>query len=209
MSIRLLQACSANVLDELLNSGFLVLHNFLSTEQLSKLTKEYDLAVSNARPSDIRTGSTTTRVSNIVNYSAEFDDLYTYGLILEASHRVVGHPFKLSTLHARSVRPNSPPQPLHVDFRANKGGWPMLGFIFMIDDFRSDNGATRFVADSHQWAHVPGEIMTDTTSDHDSQVIACGAAGSLILYNGSIWHGHTANRTAEPRRSIQGAYIRA
>jgi len=204
-----LQACSANVLDELLNSGFLVLHNFLSTEQLSKLTREYDLAVSNARPSDIRTGSTTTRVSNIVNYSAEFDDLHTYDLVLEASHRVIRHAFKLSTLHARCVRPHSPPQPLHVDFRANTSGWPMLGFIFMIDDFRSDNGATRFVPISHEWAYVPDEVMTDTTSDHDSQVIACGAAGSLILYNGSVWHGHTANRTAEPRRSIQGAYIRA
>lgn len=30
----------------------------------------------------------------------------------------------------------------------------------------------------------------------------------MIVYNGSVWHGHTANRIGEPRRSIQGAYIR-
>jgi len=28
------------------------------------------------------------------------------------------------------------------------------------------------------------------------------------MYNGSVWHGHSANLTGEPRRSIQGAYIR-
>jgi ectoine hydroxylase-related dioxygenase (phytanoyl-CoA dioxygenase family) len=30
----------------------------------------------------------------------------------------------------------------------------------------------------------------------------------MILFNGSVWHGHTANPSTEPRRSIQGAYIR-
>ena len=37
---------------------------------------------------------------------------------------------------------------------------------------------------------------------------ACGPAGSIIIYNGSVWHGWTANRSAQPRRSIQGAFIR-
>lgn len=30
----------------------------------------------------------------------------------------------------------------------------------------------------------------------------------MIVYNGWVWHGHTANRSDMPRRSIQGAYIR-
>jgi ectoine hydroxylase-related dioxygenase (phytanoyl-CoA dioxygenase family) len=29
-----------------------------------------------------------------------------------------------------------------------------------------------------------------------------------VIYNGSVWHGHGANETMKPRRSIQGAYIR-
>ena len=29
----------------------------------------------------------------------------------------------------------------------------------------------------------------------------------MIIFNGSVWHGHTANRSALPRRSIQGAFI--
>ena len=84
----------------------------------------------------------------------------------------------------------------------------MVGFIFMVDDFRSDNGATRFVPGSHRWPTIPGEDMKGLASDHECEVIACGTAGSVVIYNGSVWHGHTANRSGEPRRSVQGAFIR-
>jgi ectoine hydroxylase-related dioxygenase (phytanoyl-CoA dioxygenase family) len=38
-------------------------------------------------------------------------------------------------------------------------------------------------------------------------VKACGAAGSLIVFDGSTWHGHGANATAGWRHSVQGAFI--
>lgn len=79
----------------------------------------------------------------------------------------------------------------------------------MVDEFRTENGATRFVPGSHNWPTVPIDFPKDTSADYEGQVVlACGPAGSLIVYNGSVWHGHTANRVGEPRRSIQGAHIR-
>jgi ectoine hydroxylase-related dioxygenase (phytanoyl-CoA dioxygenase family) len=86
----------------------------------------------------------------------------------------------------------------------------MVGFIFMIDEFRDDNGATRFVPGSHLWSEVPQALLEDRNrkADYPAQVLACAPAGSVMLFNGSVWHGHTANRSDEPRRSIQGAYIR-
>jgi ectoine hydroxylase-related dioxygenase (phytanoyl-CoA dioxygenase family) len=30
----------------------------------------------------------------------------------------------------------------------------------------------------------------------------------MILFNAAIWHGHTANVTERPRRSIQGYFVR-
>jgi ectoine hydroxylase-related dioxygenase (phytanoyl-CoA dioxygenase family) len=30
----------------------------------------------------------------------------------------------------------------------------------------------------------------------------------MILYNGSVWHGHRSNTTRKSRRSVQGAFIR-
>ena len=76
----------------------------------------------------------------------------------------------------------------------------MVGFIFMIDEFQPENGATCFAPGSHQQTGI-GEA--------DVRVVpACGQAGSMIIYNGSVWHGHGANATGKPRRSVQGAFIR-
>ena len=84
----------------------------------------------------------------------------------------------------------------------------MIGFIFMVDEFRRDNGATRFIPASHLWSTVPDNLKNDPRIDYDEQIVACGPAGSMIIYNGAVWHGHTTNSSNEPRRSIQGAYIR-
>jgi ectoine hydroxylase-related dioxygenase (phytanoyl-CoA dioxygenase family) len=95
-----------------------------------------------------------------------------------------------------------------VDFKSEGDGWPMVGFIMMVDEFRMDNGATRFVPGSHKWPTIPTNFPKGTSADYEGQVLACGPAGSLIVYNGSVLHGHTANQLGEPRRSIQAAYIR-
>ena len=102
--------------------------------------------------------------------------------------------------------PHSQPQGLHVDFAADDRGWPMLGFILMIDEFRAENGATRFVRASQGWR--PREDADQLTPPEGVPVPACGPAGSVIVYNGSVWHGHGANVTDVPRRSIQCAYTR-
>jgi hypothetical protein len=73
------------------------------------------------------------------------DDLYVFPALLDACCRVIGQPFKLSSLHSRTLRPAMPNQDLHVDVRRGSADWPLLGFIFMVDEFRVDNGATRFV----------------------------------------------------------------
>jgi len=198
-----------NAARDLRDAGFIIIQNRLATPaKLAQLSAAYDAAVAGADPADVSVGSSTTRVSDFVNSGPEFDGLYICALVLEACCSIIGRPFKLSTMHARTVNPKSPAQALHVDFRREADGWPMTGFIVMVDEFRSDNGATRFVPGSHTWPAIPGDTMSDPAADHVQQALACGPAGSVIVYNGSVWHGHSANRTTKPRRSIQGAYIR-
>ncbi|HEX8174942.1 MAG TPA: phytanoyl-CoA dioxygenase family protein [Pyrinomonadaceae bacterium] len=198
----------AGVAEDLLDSGFVIIPGPVKREELMRLATTYDLKVASANPDDVSVGSSTTRVHDFVNRGPEFDSLYTYQPVLEACCRVIGQPFKLSSLLARTVRPYSQAQPLHVDYRADAYGWPMVGFIFMVDDFRIDNGATRFVPGSHKWPTIPDDLTSNSLTDYEKQVVACGRAGSVIVYNGSVWHGHAANLSGEPRRSIQGAYIR-
>lgn len=193
---------------ELCDTGFVVIQGSVAHAKLAQLAAAYDAGVSGADPTDRSIGSTTTRVHDFVNRGPDFDGLYVYAPILGACCSVIGQPFKLSTLLARTVHPYAPAQALHVDFRREGDGWPMVGFIIMVDEFKRDNGATRFVPGSHTWPALPSDAMRDPAADHEQQVVACGPAGSTIIYNGSVWHGHSASQTGEPRRSIQGAYIR-
>jgi ectoine hydroxylase-related dioxygenase (phytanoyl-CoA dioxygenase family) len=185
-----------DALRDLCDAGFVVIPGPVASDGMARLADAYDSAAAGASVADVRVGSTTTRVTDLVNRGPDFDALYVFAPILEAAGRVIDRPFRLSTMHARTVRPHAPAQDLHVDFPGESDGWPMLGFILMVDAFRSDNGATRFVPRSQ---HEP---------QAEREVLACGPAGSLILFNGSVRHSHSANSSAEPRRSIQGAYIR-
>lgn len=83
-----------------------------------------------------------------------------------------------------------------------------MGFILMIDSFRQENGATRFVPNSHCWPDVPADRLVDTRTEYPGELLGCGEAGMIILFNGAIWHGHRANVTPHPRRSIQGYFVR-
>ena len=192
---------------ELEERGFVVLPSMLAPESTERLATAYTEAVASATSDDIRVGSTSTKVSDFVNRGAAFDNLYLFPPLLEACCQVIGAPFKLSSFHARTLRPGACLEELHVDVPRSSVDWPLLGFILMVDDFRPDNGTTRFVPGSHRWSRTPEETMSDLRTAHEAEVLACGEAGSLLVFNGSAWHGHTANRSNRPRRSIQGAFI--
>jgi len=192
---------------ELRHRGFTVLAGPVRAEQMERLTDAYDAAMATASGANLSIGSTSTRVDDVVNCGHEFDGLYVFQPLLDACCRVIGRPFKLSSLHARTLRAHSPAQELHVDVRRESADWPLLGFILMVDDFRLENGATRFVPGSHQWSSATQGAFSDLPAVADRQVLACGPAGSLLIFNGSTWHGHAANTSGKPRRSLQGAFI--
>ena len=190
---------SSEAVRTLQNNGFMILPSPVPAAKLPELARSYDEAVFGATADDIKVGSTTTRVRDFVNRGAEFDNLYLYPPVLQACCRVIKQPFKLSTLHARTLRPQTPAQRLHVDFPNDAQGWPMIGFILMVDEFTPQNGATCF---------LPGSQGLKAPPTAFGLVPACGLAGSMIVFNGSVWHGHGPNNTDTPRRSLQGAYIR-
>lgn len=192
---------------ELQERGFVVLPGAVPPDRMARFVDAYTAAVASATDNDVRIGSTSTRVNDFVNRGSEFDDLYVFPPLLEACCGVIGRPFKLSSLHARTLHPCAPAEELHVDVRRDSADWPLLSFILMVDEFRPDNGATRFVPGSHRWASAPGDTISDLKDERREEVLACGMAGSLLVFNGSAWHGHSANTSSGPRRSLQGAFI--
>lgn len=193
-------ALSGDARRDLVEQGFAVVPGPIPYDRIPSVAIAYEQVLASADSADVRVGSTTTRITDFVNRDPVFDPLYVYPPALDAACALICRPFRLSTMHARTVRAHVAAQELHMDFEPQADGWPMLGFIYMVDEFRPDNGATRFVSGSQGRAERP--------SDAETVQLACGPAGSLILFNGSVWHGHAANTTPQPRRSIQGAYIR-
>jgi hypothetical protein len=185
--------------------GFVVLPGPAIQGGCTRLAEAYDEAVATADPADVSIRS-STRVHDFVNRGPEFDGLYIFRPLLAACCEIIGRPFKLSTMLARTLAPGTPAQPLHVDVRRNAVGWPLVGFIVMVDEFHAGNGATRFVPGSHLWPREPDELPFAAAA-HGGELLALGPAGSVIIFNGSVWHGHTANRTTRCRRSVQGAFI--
>lgn len=78
--------------------------------------------------------------------------------------------------------------------------------MWMITDFTVDNGATRFVPKSHLSGQTPS---ADRSYD---EVVAEGPAGSVVAWDGRIWHAAGQNVTSEPRVGITtyfcGAMVR-
>lgn len=200
-------ALSPAAVTELAERGFTVLPGPFAADDVPHLQAEYDAAIAGASPDDVRVGRDSTRVTDFVNRGSAFDRVYTWPPALDACCHVVGRPFRLSAMHARTVRPGSAPQELHVDVPPTSDAWPMLGLILMVDEFRDDNGATRFVPGSHRWTEGPEHAVGDRRAPYPGEVHACGPAGSMILFNASTWHGHTANTTSAPRRSVQATFI--
>jgi ectoine hydroxylase-related dioxygenase (phytanoyl-CoA dioxygenase family) len=186
-------------------SGFVVLPGPFPVEQLGAVADAYDAEVGAAVADDIRAGSTSTRVTDFVNRGPLFDPLYLYPPLLAAAALTIGRTFKLSSFHARTLRPGSTELDIHVDVERGSADWPLLSFIFMVDAFTPDNGATRFIAGSHRWDKSPRNARLQKFTAQ--LVSACGEAGSLLVFNGSTWHGQGVNSSMRPRRSLQGAFI--
>jgi hypothetical protein len=110
--------------------------------------------------------------------------------------------FELNLTQAIGIEPGEPAQLLHRDDNI----WPiphtgevMINTIWMIDDFKEENGATRLIPGSHKWSR-------DRHPEPGDAVYAEGAAGSVLFFLGSTLHGGSANRSKATRHGLLISY---
>ncbi len=184
-------------MSDLQQRGFIVTDGPFSFDETGRIPREYDRSFAVTPDAQIKRGRTSTRWGGLVAREP-FYRIYLHETLLSVASERIGGPMKLSSFFARTLLPNVAAEPPHQDVAPGANGYPLVGFIFMVDEFRLENGATRFIAGLQ---NRPRPLADAIACD------ACGRAGSMLIFDGTTWHGHGANRTDSPRRSIQGAFI--
>ena len=188
---------------DVLDVGYTIVPGPFGPAELHDVLEACDLAMEQADPGETKIGSNCVRVTGILRRAPVLTSLLLHEALLGVAKEIIGGPFKLSSLNARKVRPGAEAQLFHQDVAPGADGWPLVGFIFMVDTFRPENGATRFVPHSQHLTAIPAEQLRE----HPDQRHACGPAGSMIIFHGSAWHGYAANVTQGWRRSVYGSLI--
>ena len=197
------------------SSGYLVLEHFLAPELLEQVrarVEELHEQEGENAGAEFRKEPGSRRLANLVDKGEVFERLIAMPEILERVRYVLGENFKLSSFNARSADPHSnEPQPLHCDAGAlpDERGYWVCNTIWLLDDFTSENGATRVVPGSQNWKQLPQEALADPLAPHPEERLLLAPAGSVIVMNTHAWHGGTANRTAQPRRALHTFYCRS
>src|SRR5262245_23474816 len=141
------------------------------------------------------------RLANLVDKGEVFQRVVAHPEVLEGARAVLGPDFKLGSLNYRAAeaRSNSA-QPLHCDMGAipDSTGNCVFNSIWLLDEFTAENGATRFVPESHRWGKLPQESLPDPSAPHPAEQLVLAQAGDVILMNAHLWHGGTANRSDSP-----------
>lgn len=199
----------------LYDQGYRILRCFLDAELLHELRCALEAlweAEGENAGSEFLKEPGARRLANLCDKGDVFRHMVAMPEILAGIEEIINGPFKLSSLNARSTNPHSDDaQPLHCDTGAiadEKGFW-VANTIWMLDDFTTENGATRVVPGSHHWRKLPQDVMANPRAPHPLEVQVTGKAGDVVIMNAHAWHGGTANRTSYPRRALHGFYTRS
>ncbi len=151
----------------------------------------------------------TRHVDNLLNREPLFDFLYTHPKLLATAHHIFQRDFRLAGLGGRDPLPGFGLQGLHADWMPRTWNDPFsyVNSIWMLDDFTVENGATRIVPGSHQHIGPMPKSYAQPENKHPEQISAVGAAGSVLVFNGHIWHSGMRNNSKRSRRSVVCSFI--
>jgi ectoine hydroxylase-related dioxygenase (phytanoyl-CoA dioxygenase family) len=151
------------------------------------------------------------RVFSLLNKGIEFEQLVQNPAVLEVMERVLDYNFMLSSTHANIAGPGGASMYLHADQTFCRAPWPDYALVansmWMLDDFTPENGATRIIPGSHRLNRQPDYLAGE---GNEVGIPVCAPAGSVMIFDGRLWHQTGENTTeSEHRRGILNYYCRA
>ncbi|HPG24832.1 MAG: phytanoyl-CoA dioxygenase family protein [Spirochaetaceae bacterium] len=183
--------------------GYVVAENVIPRSTVESLTATIDrLLVDLDVPfgDNAFLGRHTRRIFNLLARDPVFRSIPIHPGTLPVIERVLDDQCLLSSLTAAEMNPGQEAQALHSDdasHRLQRPGPPSVAVaIWALTDFTRENGGTRLVPGSHRFDRPPRR------GDDPETVSIEMSAGSVLLYNASLWHGGGANRSSARRIAI-------
>ena len=168
-------------------------------EALARLERELD-----AKPAENGfEGHRTVRIYNLLAHGAPFAEVPVHASILPIVEGVLDPQCLISSLSSIAIDPGEIAQPIHADDQVIPLEKPHIPIVcnsmWALTDFTEANGATRLVPGSHRKPNPEYGGAYDT-------IAAEMPKGSVLLWDGALWHGGGANRTDTRRTGIAMNY---
>lgn len=195
--------------DALDRNGYVILSGIIDPGWLEDLRKAFESACAAGRQAVPGKETGTRHIDDLVNCDQDFADVYTHPKILAAVYHVLGAPFRLGQMNGRDPLPGFGQQGLHADWvnRTRAEPYRIVTTIWLLDDFTAENGATRLVPGTHLLLTQPPKSFADPASRHPEQKTIVAEAGSVLVFNGHLWHSGTRNNSNQPRRVLQCSFV--
>ena len=187
--------------------GYAIAPSIVPPDLVAELTGTIDelmLELSIALGSNAFLGLHTRRIFNLLARRPVFRTVPIFSRTLSVVESVLDSECLLSSLTAIEMGPGQARQPLHCDDGSH--GLPRPGppyvvvALWALTDFTLENGGTHLVPGSHREARIPRK------GDAPATIQVEMPAGSVLFYDGSLWHAGGANQTEARRLGIVANY---
>ena len=155
--------------------GYAILPTIIDTAWLRRLRQAFDdIYDTEGEEAGKEAGQIdgVRRLSDLVNKGEVFDGIYQHPLLLAAVWHVLQRPFKLHSVNGHDPLPGRGQQQLHPDWGGTRGQgiYHVVNSMWMLDDMRVDNGATRLVLGSHLNPASIADSIENRTAPHPDEI---------------------------------------
>jgi ectoine hydroxylase-related dioxygenase (phytanoyl-CoA dioxygenase family) len=198
----------ADHLERMKRDGFTIVEGAIEPSLVETLRDdifrlERELAVAPA--TNLFEGTRTHRIYNLLARGAVYQQVPVHAEVLPIVEGVLDRGCLVSSLSSIAIVPGETEQPLHADDQLIPLPKPHVSIIcntmWALTDFTIENGATRVVPGSHLADRSPQPFGEPVEVQYAEM-----KAGSVLVFDGSIWHGGGANRTTERRLGLAMNY---
>jgi ectoine hydroxylase-related dioxygenase (phytanoyl-CoA dioxygenase family) len=196
------------IAEALKHDGAVIVDNVLSRAEMAGVENELKpfIDLTPMSPDDF-SGRNTRRTGALVARSQKCRDLVMHPLVLGATRKLLekATSFQLHLTQVIAIGPGEPAQPIHRDqwafdfFPFPKDYEVQCNTIWAMTDFTEENGATRLIPGSNHFDDRLEFTQKDT-------IPAEMEKGSVLFYNGSVYHGGGANKSDAVRSGINITY---